>query len=832
MLTKIHASEPISIARCAVLLGTSAALRSPSRRSRQEIRNALILLTASSRIFFGAVALADEIEFNRDIRPILSDNCLSCHGPDGAAREADLRLDREESAKATRDGISAIVPGRPETSEVIRRITSEDPTRRMPPPDSGKELSPAEIKSLTRWIAAGAQWQVAWPYVAPKPQTPPSPIDKSWPTNWIDDFILARLDDSGLEPSPEADKVTLIRRLNADLTGLPPTPAQVDEFLADVRPDAYERLVDRQLASPHYGEKLAMYWLDLVRYADTVGYHGDQEHHSQAYRDWVIHALNANMPFDRFTLEQLAGDLLPEPTVEQTIASGYNRILQTSHEGGVQPKEYLAIYAADHVRNLSSVWMGATMGCAQCHDHKFDPYTSKDFYSMAAFFADIDEAQHLTVAFDVSPTPRYPELELPTADQKVALASLERRRQSLTLLLDQTKQRRDDTDVKNQSDLLAKCQAEIDAIRAQTRKTMITVAIPPREMRVLPRGNWLDESGEVVQPAIPAFLGKLDMGDRRATRLDLARWFTDAEGGAGGLTARVMVNRFWYLLFGRGLCASLDDFGGQGESPDHPELLDALAIEFIDSGWDVKHMMKLIVTSRTYRQSSLAPPALRERDPLNKLVARQGRFRYPAESVRDAALSISGLLVRTVGGASAHPYQPTGYYRHLNFPEREYAADENDNQWRRGVYMHWQRQYLHPMLKAFDAPTREECTAQRSRSNTAPAALVLLNDPSFVEAAREFAGRILEEGGSTTHDRLNFALRQAASRSATDKEQLILSNLLAESQDYYRSHPAEAKQFLGIGLKPPPTNLDSVELAAWTIVARATLNLNEVTTRN
>lgn len=798
------------------------------------MRKSLLSLAVSTTIIGSGPAQAVDIEFNRDIRPILSDKCLRCHGPDGSTLEAGLRLDREESAKAVRDGNSAIVPGRPEESEVVRRIASEDPAQRMPPPDSGKDLSPAEIELLTRWIAAGARWQVAWPYVSPKPQSPQSlsASNRSWAVNWIDGYIGATLNHSGLAPSPDADKVTLIRRLSVDLTGLPPTPEEVDDFLAEDRPDAYERLVDRLLASPHYGERMAMYWFDLVRYADTVGYHGDQEHHSQAYREWVIDALNANKPFDRFTLEQLAGDLLPEPTVEQKIASGYNRILQTSHEGGVQPKEYLAIYAADHVRNLSGVWMGATLGCAQCHDHKFDPYTSKDFYSMAAFFADVDEAQHLTVAFDVSPTPRYPELDLPTADQKVALARLERRRQLLAVQLARVEERGDEAEAKTQAEMIAKCQAEIDAIRAQTRKTMITVSIPPREMRVLPRGNWLDESGEVVEPAIPAFLGKLDVGDRWATRLDLARWLTDANGGAGGLTARVMVNRFWYLLFGRGLCASLDDFGGQGESPDHPELLDALAIEFIDSGWDVKHMMKLIVMSRTYRQSSLAPPALRERDPLNKLVARQGRFRYPAESVRDAALSISGLLVRTVGGASAHPYQPAGYYRHLNFPEREYAADKNDNQWRRGVYMHWQRQYLHPMLKAFDAPTREECTALRARSNTAPAALVLLNDPSFVEAARAFAGRILQEGGSTTHDRLNFALRQAASRSATEKEQRILGNLLAESLDYYRSHPDEADQLLGVGLKPPPAELDHVELASWTILARATLNLNEITTRN
>ena len=381
------------------------------------------------------------------------------------------------------------------------------------------------------------------------------------------------------------------------------------------------------------------------------------------------------------------------------------------------------------------------------------------------------------------------------------------------------------------SDKLGDVEADIDELKKHARRTMITVAMEPRVIRVLPRGNWLDDGGEIVQPAIPEFLGKLKPG-RRATRLDLANWLTDTKQGTGGQTARVMANRLWYLCFGRGIAAVLEDFGGQGEPPANAPLLDSLAVEFVDSGWDIKHMLKLIVMSRAYRQSSAAPPELLERDPLNKLVARQGQYRYPAESVRDTALLVSGLLVPTIGGDSVRPYQPAGYYKHLNFPIREYKSDADKQQWRRGVYMHWQRQYLHPMLKAFDAPSREECTVQRPQSNTALAALVLLNDPTFTEAARAFAARIVKEGGATTSDRLNFAFREAVSRPADTEEQQMLDALLSRSQTYYKSNPKKAEQFLKIGLAPQPKGIDPSELASWTIVARTVLNLNEVFTRN
>ncbi len=712
----------------------------------------LILLLAF--ILFPLTASAGPIDFNRDVRPILSNKCFACHGPDDKQRKAKLRFDIEKDAKANRDGSRTIVAGKPDESEMIARITAKEESERMPPKKTNKPLTAKEIETLHRWIAEGAKWSVQWAHMPPK-KNPLPELKSDWPANWIDRFILDRLSREKLIPSPDAARITLARRLYFDLTGLPPTPADVAAFVADQDPKAIENLVDKLLASEHYGERMAIYWLDLVRFADTVGYHGDQDHHASPYRDYVIDAFNLNIPFDRFTREQLAGDLVPDSGIDQKIASCYNRLLQTSHEGGVQAKEYLAIYAADRVRNLSSVWMGATVGCAQCHNHKFDPYTQRDFYSLAAFFADVDEDKHLHGAgTDTVPTKRPPEIAVHTRREREQIAALNKRIGEL-----------------DKEDGIAKTGAAVlrvkrDYLEKSKRLVMVTKSIKPRTMRVLPRGNWQDDSGEIVQPAVPAFLGQLP-GDKRATRLDLANWLTDAKTGAGGLTARVFVNRLWYLFFGVGLSRTLEDFGAQGEPPVYPKLLDNLAIEFVESGWDIKHMVKRIVTSRAYRQSSVASPALREKDPDNRLYARQSSFRLPAESVRDNALAISGLLALEVGGESMKPYQPAGYYRHLNFPKRKYVSDKDAKQYRRGVYVHWQRQYLHPMLKAFDAPTREECTAQRPRSNTPLAALVLLNDPTFIECSR-----VLRNGSSVGprsqtaseyHSR--FAKRQVACRT-------------------------------------------------------------------
>jgi hypothetical protein len=787
-------------------------------------------------VAFGPAALGEEnkrpsaINYTRDVRPILSDKCFACHGPDANHREADLRLDEEASAKADRGGYAAIVASKPEESQLIRRITSEDESERMPPPETGKALTAAEIETLRRWIAEGAAWSKPWAYEIPKRSLLPVVMDNAWPSNWIDHFVLARLEEEGLQPSAEADRVTLARRLHFDVTGLPPSHESAAAFAADTSPLAYERMVEELLASPAFGERMAAYWLDLVRYADTVGYHGDQEHHSSPYRDWVIDAFNADMPFDRFTREQLAGDLLPDAGPDQKIATAYNRLLQTSHEGGVQEKEYLAIYGADRVRNLSLVWMGATVGCAQCHDHKFDPYTAKDFYSLQAFFADVDEAQHLKKGVDRTPTVRPPEEKLLTRLERLKLEAAERDLQMVQERIAACAAGDKEALAALQEELAA-CSKRRDEIQANARMVMISVPIEPRPIRLLPRGNWLDDSGPLVSPAIPEFLGKLETGERRATRLDLANWLTDAERGAGGLTARVFVNRLWALFFGAGVSRSLDDFGGQGEPPSQPELLDHLALEFVNSGWDVKHMVRLILSSRTYRQSSLVSQKLQQADPENRLLGRQSRWRLSAEMVRDNALTVSGLLTHEIGGASVRPYQPEDYYRYLNFPKREYKSDEDSRQWRRGVYVHWQRSYLHPMLKAFDAPSREECTALRAQSNTPLASLVLLNDPTFIEAARIFAERILREGGATTDGRIAFAWREALSRPPHDFEVAAMNRLLDEETNRYRSEPAAAEKLMNVGLAPPPEDA-LIETAAWTSVTRTILNLSEVLTRN
>ncbi len=760
------------------------------------------VLLGGSLVVLGAITnslLASEaIDFSRDIRPILSDRCFFCHGPDGEERKAGLRLDLEEEAKKVRSGGAAIVAGDPGLSDLIQRIKTYDLDDRMPPEESGKALTDDEIALLERWVLEGAPWSEHWAYQRPQALTAPEVEDQSWARNWIDHWVLSELEKQELRPSPDADPVTLARRLSFDLTGLAPESEVVAAFTEAPGRRNYGRMVDALLESPQFGEKLAAYWLDLVRYADTVGYHGDQDHNISPYRDYVIDAFNEGLPFDQFTKEQLAGDLLPDPSMDQLIATGYNRLLQTSHEGGVQAKEYLAIYAADRVRNLSGVWLGATMGCAQCHDHKYDPITAKDFYAMQAFFADIDEAKHFKNGTNSLPTRREPEIEVQSKRERQVLAMIEQEIGALKSLQSGGSPTEEESRARWLEQLKAQLQSE-------KRKVMVTQAVEPREIRFLPRGNWLDDSGEILQAAVPEFLGTLERPEnRRLNRLDLAEWLTDAEEGVGLLTARVFVNRFWFLMFGSGLSRSLEDFGGQGEPPFYRELLDQLAVEFVKSGWDVKHIFRLIANSRTYQQSSLESDTLRDRDPYNRLLARQSRFRLPAEAVRDSLLQVSGLLDFEVGGASVKPYQPEGYYRHLNFPTRKYAAHDDGRQWRRGVYVHWQRQFLHPMLAAFDAPSREECTSQRAVSNTPVAALVLLNDPSFVEAAKAFARRIVREGGETNQQRFSFAFRSALSREPDETELELLSALLEEG--------------------------DSED--QWVLVARAVLNLSEAITRH
>lgn len=741
-------------------------------------------------------AAAERVSFNRDIRPILADRCFACHGPDAAHRKGKLRLDTAAGAAAV------LAAGKPDKSELLLRVNHADPRKRMPPAKLGKPVTAAEADLLRRWIQDGAAYEQHWSFAPLRRPVVPA-LEDGWSANPVDRFLFAAMTKAGVRPSPPADRPTLIRRVHLDLLGLPPAGAD----LTDARPDAYARLVERLLASPRHAERLAVYWLDLVRFADTVGYHGDQEHAIWPYRDWVIHALAANMPFDQFTRDQLAGDLLPGATEEQRVATGYNRVLQTTHEGGAQDGEYRAKYAADRVRNLSAVWLGATVGCAECHHHKFDPYTQKDFYRLAAFFADVQE-RGAYKGPDATPTKRPPELAVYSRLDRLEVDELRERIGRL------------DGPAK------AAAQQRLKDLDGRRALTMVTVAVPPRPVRVLARGDWMDASGDLVEPGVPGSLPALATKGR-ATRLDLARWLTSRDQPQ---TARVFVNRLWYLFFGAGLSRNLEDTGSQGEWPTQPELLDFLACEFVESGWDVRHIIRLIVTSNAYQQCSAPREDLHQRDPENRLWARQAAVRLPAEAIRDQALAVSGLLVHQVGGPSVRPYQPAGYYQYLNFPKRDYKADRDAGQHRRGLYTHWQRQFLQPMLKAFDAPTREECTVQRAVSNTPLQALALLNDPSFVEAARAFAGRMLQQEGDGK--RIRWAWRELLARDAGDREAAVVERVLREQRAYYRDRPDEARKLLRVGVTPLNARHDVAELAAWAAVARVLLNLDETLTRN
>ena len=995
---------------------------------------------------FQSTFAQSEIDFAKQIRPILSDKCFACHGPDEHTREADLRLDQREQA------LEILSPGQIDDSEFVRRILTDDPDELMPPAKSHKTLSADEITLLKKWIAEGAEYEEHWSF-RPLARTRLPAIKHHQNKNAIDALVIDALSGPGLQMSPQADEVTLVRRLYQDLLGVPPSPAEVDAFVNDESADAWEQLVDKLLDDHRYGERMAVYWLDLVRYADTIGYHSDASMEVSAYRDYVIDAFNENKPFDQFTIEQLAGDLIPDATDQQRIASGYNRLLQTTEEGGAQAKEYIAIYAADRVRNVSGVWMGLTVGCAQCHDHKYDPITAKDFYSLAAFFSDIKEtavgrrkpnfkivtdqqkahAQSLrdkvatlklekrlsdpawvdklnagqaeweaqkiasldsgesiwqspepaavkssggvqlkrqddgtylatannpnhgdytytiknkgtvrAIQLEIFPDPTFKgfsrgngnivltgvtvkangkdvkisdakadfeqagwpvvntldknkktgwavdghtkkadshtavfvlekpiefgeqagKIEIGLQHQSVhvkhligrfrvsisdspdaSLGNAKPLSESVTNALRKPAADRSDAEKKTLADhyrtfapamveakrQLAAAEKELADYEKTFQTTLVSEALgKPRMTRILPRGNWLDDSGEEVMPAVPHFMPHDEINDRRANRMDLAKWLFRKDNPT---TARTFANRIWKLFFGRGLSRNLDDLGGQGEPPTHPELLDWLALEFQESGWDVKQLVRLIVTSGTYAQSSNTTEQVRQQDANNDWFARQGRWRVEAEFVRDTALQLGGLLqVEPVGGRSVKPYQPAGYWRHLNFPKRTWAASKGNDLYRRTLYTFWCRSFLHPSLLAFDAPSREECTAQRARSNIPQQALALLNDPVFVESARAFAARIIASADNDD-DRLAWAFREATSRKASVDELQVLKKLLQTQAESYRESEEDANAITSVGDKPNPDAVDKKELATWTQIARAILNVYETTSR-
>ncbi len=1087
-----------------------------SRMNRALRSTAILVAVAAITITAQTPAGSGGVNFDREVRPILSNNCFRCHGPDESSRIGGFRLDlRSEAMKAQAQG-TPIVPGDPDHSELITRILSTDSATVMPPAFTHTELTPAQKATMRRWVAEGAKYESHWSY---QPILRPAVPATSKVINPIDVFVQSRLVKEGLKPSPEADRRTLIRRVSLDLTGLLPKPEEVAAFEADRSPEAYEKLVDRLLASPEYAEQQAVLWLDAVRYADSAGFHSDGTRPVWLYRDYVLKAFRDNEPFSDFTREQLAGDLIPNATVDQKIAAAYNRLSRSSAEGGLQPKEYYAKYGADRVRDLSTVWLGTSMGCAECHNHKFDPVLTKDFYSLKAFFADIkedglvqdvgptafqpkmlvygprqkeeidtaqarvdaakkaltqradamvdqqrqwekeelvrymagdlawqfplpieatatkatltiqkepvvqdprtlstsvsmgvgmisvgganpdNETYTVTVqpgagkwaslavetgqddslaganisrgserfivtevdaemggaqlpfsfAFsDVAPIPGFPAMAVldgdpktgwaiggvsrgprtmlmlrfakpvtTTADNKIVVrihqdsddrkATLGRFRIALapnagswpgtggknaiktaiarldpaprpaapaTTALDAPvvappPPQHDgiaanlasalftapDKRSENQKNLvldyfeysnpdlqqarveLAQMEAKLGLLISKVPEVMVTESVEPREVRVLPRGNWMDESGDIVQPAIPEFLGKLETGGKRATRLDLANWLVS---DSNPLTARAFVNRMWREFFGVGISKNLEDLGSQGEAPVHPELLDWLAAEFMKPeyqaagthAWDVKHLLRTIVTSATYKQSSLSNPDLDKRDPDNRLLSRQSRFRIGAESVRDTALEVSGLLVRQFGGASAKPYEPEGYLAALNFPKREWSASHGNDLYRRAVYTHWQRTFLHPSLANFDAPTREECTVNRVNSNTPLQALDLLNDPIFVEAARVFAENILDKGGKTLDAQLAWAFERSLERKPDANELKVLRDLHRNASIHFETDKKGAAELLSIGEAPTPDTMKQQDLAAMTSVARVILNLHEAITRD
>ena len=1019
---------------------------------------AFLMMAGSS---FLSCLCASEVSFNRDIRPLLSDRCFHCHGPDEGTRKGDLRLDTVEGAMLDHDGVRAVVPGDPDQSELIQRIFTNDPDDLMPPPDSDASLSEAEKALFRAWIQNGAEYETHWSFVPPVQPDHPEVKMQHWVRQPIDAFVLKRLENEGLSPSEQATKENLIRRVTLDLTGLPPTPREVDVFLRDHSADAYEQLVDRLLQSNRYGERMALNWLNAARYADTNGYQNDQERQMWIWRNWVIDAYNQNKPFDQFTIEQIAGDMLPEATIDQIIASGFNRNHRINGEGGVIPEEYRVEYVIDRVETTGAIWLGLSVGCGRCHSHKFDPISQKEFYSLFAYFNNVPENGRDGNRGNATPTISVP---VPGMEIKVSIAEKRVEELESTLALDapeflqafeswkttiladiqsqqvnsvwqaatvlnaestggvvlktledgsrlaaglnpanstytvtlkpgqgtltgirlETLTHPDLTDnglarsvngnfvltefevlekkagsdqpsplkigaaqasysqgnypIENAIDgksntgwavygrpklldtsavftlsepvevaegsqlVIRMChdgsfnqhaigrfrlsltsvlkpgldgeegfsEAIVAALKAgdqmtddqrqilmehyrgvapfyaplrqqlaqakkkleQVRKQATTTVMVMEEMEkrrpayFLNRGQY-DQQREEVLPGIPVSLGKLPKGAPN-NRLGLAQWLVSPDNP---LTARVTVNRYWQMYFGTGLVKTVDDFGAQGEFPSHPELLDFLATEFIRSGWDVKAMQRMIVTSATYRQSSVVSESLLKLDPENRLLARGPRFRLRAEAIRDQALAISGLLEEKQGGPSVKPYQPAGLWEEVAYDKKmKYVRGAGDDLYRRSMYTFWKRAVAPPTMVIFDAGGRERCDVARRSTNTPLQALVTLNDVQFVEAARFLGERMIREGGREDKERLTYGWRLAVTRQPDALELDIMQKSLAKHREHYRNYSEEAKALVQIGEKEH-TFRDPVELAAYTAIANLLLNLDETITR-
>lgn len=784
----------------------------------------------------GSAFGAEEISFNRDIRPILSDKCFACHGPDEKAREADLRLDTYEGATTGGEFAIPIVPGKPEESEVVGRIRETDPDELMPPPESHKTLTAEEKALLEQWIAQGAAYEDFWAFVPPKKAHPPEVAKGDWSDRPIDLHVLARLEGEGLAPSPEAEKRTLIRRVTFDLTGLPPTPEEIREFLADDSAAAYETLVDRLLTRPQYGEHLGRYWLDLVRFADTNGMHKDFYRNLYTYRDWVIRAFNENLGYDDFVRYQLAGDLYPEPTGDQLIASGFHRLHLIIDRGTALPEESFFKNVVDRTTAVGTVFMGLTVHCAMCHDHKYDPITQRDFYSLSAFLNNID-AEPETVGH-LRNGLQPPFVSLASEDGQRQLDGMDSELKKIDEEISAAKKAAErEKDSAKKKDLLAGLKELEDRKKAAAQKKQefqsglphAMVMKEREEIRpafVMNRGQY-DAPGEEVPRNTPGFLPPLEAAGKVPSRMDLANWFVR---GDNPLTARVMVNRLWQQLLGTGLVKTSEDLGAQGQVPSHPQLLDHLAVSFMESGWDIKALVKDIVMSRTYRQKSAVDPALYAKDPGNRLLGRGSRFRMDAEMIRDQVLATSGLLVEErYSGPSVKPPQPEGLWKAVTMIGEVFRPDSGDDIHRRSVYTFWKRAMPPPQMTILNAPIRDACTARRERTNTPTQALLLLNESEYFRAARTLAGNLLAESKATDGQRLGRAYEMLTSRLPDAEEQAVLLKLRDDLRARYAADPALVAELVG---DAPATGVEArAELAAWTVVVNTIYNLDITKTR-
>ena len=776
---------------------------------------------------FSSVLLAKEVSFNRDIRPILSNKCFSCHGPDKHERKAELRLDLSEGSDGAyreKDGIFALKPGSLDDSELWHRIISEDSEEVMPPPEANKKLLTVQEKELIKaWINSGAKYEKFWAFEKPKQPDFPKVQNGKWSDEPIDLFVMKRLESSGITPSAEADKRTLIRRLSLDLTGLPPSREEVRKFDSDDSGDAYEQLVDSLLSREQYGEHMARYWLDLVRFADTNGMHKDYYRNSIAYRDWVIRAYNENLRYDEFVRYQLAGDLFPDASSDQLIASGFNRLHLIIDVGTALPEESFFKNVTDRVTAVGTAFMGMTVQCAACHDHKYDPITQKDYYSLFAFFNNIDAKPETERGLKNGLQP--PIASVPTPDQKKSLDELGAKMSEVESQINNQN---------NSEELLSGLQEKLKSLKGQ--RGQLEKQIPMamvmrerkevRETRIMKRGQY-DDPGEVVQRNAPEFLHPMKRAGDVASRMDLANWFIDKENP---LTARVAVNRIWQQLFGVGLVKTSEDLGAQGEVPSHPLLLDYLTVSFVNSGWDVKALIKEIVLSKAYKQSSNIDESLFKKDPENRLLARGSRFRMDAEMIRDQILFTSGTLSEKMYGKSVKPPQPDGLWKAVTMIGERFKPDSGEEIRRRSLYTYWKRGMPPPQMTILNAPIRDACVSRRERTNTPSQALLLLNESEYMKAARNLAMTVLVPKEAKPSQRIAFAYETITSRLPDKEEQKTLYELLQSLYQTYLSEPALADEICeGLPVKEKD---QKAKIAAWTILVNSLYNLDITKTRD